>query len=397
MADYLNVLDLFSGPGGLSEGINNARNHNFRFNVVVANDFDTAVEATYRLNHSDTEFILGDIKKEETKRKIQQAIKQKTGRKTVDVIIGGPPCKGFSIANKMTRDMKNPMNHLVMHFVDMIRRLEPTAFVMENVPGIWAMQRGKVVETLLSGFKSLGYHNADAWLLNAADYGVPQLRKRAFLIGSKSRIPLEKPKKTHGTGIEVKKNPRLLPYITLIEAIGDLPRIPCGKAQANTDEYTRHPENDYQEEMRKRSDKVTNHVVTVNSPQVIKRIKTVPPGGNWEDIPVRLMKVQGKYSKIEMVHSMIYKRLLRNEPSITITNFRKGMIIHPTQDRLLSVREAARVQSFPDDFLFEGGLSKQQQQVSDAVPTKLAKKVGDTILLHLHEVIKLTVSVKPRM
>ncbi|MCH7649379.1 MAG: DNA cytosine methyltransferase, partial [Thaumarchaeota archaeon] len=263
-------------------------------------------------------------------------------------------------------------------------------YLETNVPGIWAMQRGKVVETLLSGFKSLGYHNADAWLLNAADYGVPQLRKRAFLIGSKSRIPIEKPKKTHGTDIEVKKNPRLLPHITLIEAIGDLPRIPCGKAQTNTDEYTRHPENDYQEEMRKRSDKVTNHVVTINSPQVIKRIKTVPPGGNWENIPVRLMKVNGKYSKIEMVHSMIYKRLLKNEPSITITNFRKGMIIHPTQDRLLSVREAARVQSFHDDFLFEGGLSKQQQQVSDAVPTKLANKVGDSILLHLHQIIKLT-------
>ena len=266
------------------------------------------------------------------------------------------------------------------------------AFVMENVLGIWAMQRGKVVKTLLSEFKSLGYHNADAWLLNAADYGVPQLRKRAFLICSKSRAPIEKPKKTYGTDIEVKKNPRLLPYVKLIEAIGDLPSIPYGKAQTNTDEYTRRPENDYQEEMRKRSDKVTNHIVTMNSQQVIKRIKTVPPGGNWEDIPVGLMKVNGKYRKIEMVHSMIYKRLLRNEPSITITNFRKGMIIHPTQDRLLSVREAARIQSFPDNFIFEGGLGKQQQQVSDVVPAKLAKKVGGTILLHLHEVIRLTYS-----
>lgn len=389
MPDYLTVLDLFSGPGGLSEGINNARNHHFRFKVVVANDFDTSVEATYKLNHSDTEFVLGDIREEAIKRRIREAIKQKTRRKTVDVVIGGPPCKGFSIENKMTRHMKNPMNHLVMQFVDMIRRLEPAAFVMENVPGIWAMQRGKVVKTLLSEFKSLGYHNADAWLLNAADYGVPQLRKRAFLIGSKSRIPIEKPKKTHGTNSEIKENPKLLPYVKLVETIGDLPRISVGKSHASTDEYTQPPENYYQEEMRRRSTKVTNHVVTINSPQVIKRIKTVPPGGNWENIPVRLMKVNGKYSKIEMVHSMIYKRLLKNEPSITITNFRKGMIIHPTQDRILSVREAARVQSFPDDFLFEGGLSKQQQQVSDAVPAKLAKKVGDVILIHLHDVIRL--------
>jgi len=389
LPDYLTVLDLFSGPGGLSEGIESARNHNFRFKAAVANDNDPDASATYQKNHPDTEFILGSIKEEETKKKILSAIRKKTGRTTVDVMIGGPPCKGFSLANKMTRDMNNPLNHLLLHYVDMIRRTKPAAFVMENVPGIFAMKDGKVVESLISKFKSLGYHNAESWLLNAAEYGVPQIRKRAFLVGSRSRIPIEKPKQTHGALKEINENPKLLPYTKLFSAISDMPKIPAGKTSARTNEYICPPKNDFQAEMRKRSNRVLNHVVTKNTDVVVKRIRAVPPGGNWEDIPVRLMKVGGKYNNIEMAHSMIYKRILKNEPSITITNFRKGMIIHPTQDRLLSVREAARIQTFPDHYEFVGGLSKQQQQVSDAVPIKLAKKVSDVMLIHLHSVLRL--------
>ena len=389
MTDYLTVLDLFSGPGGLSEGIRQVRNHNFRFKVVVANDYNQDVKNTYTKNHQDVDFVLGSISEEETKKKIISSIRKKTGRSTVDVVIGGPPCKGFSLANKMTRNMKNPMNHLVMHYVDMIKRTKPAAFVMENVPGLFAMQNGKVVETLISEFKSQGYHNSTAWLLNAADYGVPQLRKRAFLVGSRSNIPLEKPKKTHGSRKEVKQNPKLSLYTTLEDALSDLPKISMGKIDSATEEYASEPQNEFQENIRRKSRRVVNHIITKNTPLVIERIKHVPPGGNWESIPVRLMKVNGKYDKLELAHSMIYKRLLKNEPSITITNFRKGMIIHPTQNRLLSVREAARIQTFPDHFEFEGGLSNKQQQVSDAVPIKLAKKVGDVILLHLHDVIKL--------
>lgn len=389
LTDYLTVLDLFSGPGGLSEGIKEARNHNFRFKIIVANDYDPDVSRTYMKNHKEVKYVLGSIIEEETKKNILSAIREKTGRSTVDVVIGGPPCKGFSLENKMTRNMKNPMNHLVMHYVDMIKRTKPAAFVMENVPGLLAMQKGRVAETLIAEFKSLGYHNATAWLLNAADYGVPQMRKRAFLVGSKSRIPLEKPKQTHGSTEEMAKNPGLMPYVKLIDAIDDLPRISTGKITSESGDYAHDPQNDFQEEIRRKSLEVKTHVITKNTPIVIERIKSVPPGGNWENIPVHLMKVDGKYNNLELAHSMIYKRLLKNEPSITITNFRKGMIIHPTQHRLLSVREAARIQTFPDHFEFEGGLSNKQQQVSDAVPVKLAKKVGDTVLVHLHDVIKL--------
>jgi len=389
LTDYLTVLDLFSGPGGLSEGIRQARNHNFRFKVIVANDYDKSVNETYTKNHPDVNFILGSIIDEDIKKKIISSIREQTGRSTVDLVIGGPPCKGFSLENKMTRNMKNPMNYLVKHYVDMINRAKPAAFIMENVPGLFAMQKGRVVETLISEFKALGYHNSTSWLLNAADYGVPQLRKRAFLVGSKSKIPITQPKKTHGSNDEIKQNPNLLAYTTLADALSDLPKIPIGKTNSTTEKYASEPQNKFQENIRQKSRRVMNHIVTKNTPIVIERIKLVPPGGNWKNIPVKLMKINGKYRKLELAHSMIYKRLLNNKPSITITNFRKAMMIHPTQHRLLSVREAARIQTFPDHFEFKGGLGNKQQQVSDAVPVQLAKKVGDVMLVHLHKVIKL--------
>ena len=386
-SNHLTVLDLFSGPGGMSQGIKEARNHSFRFNVVVANDYDRAVRLTYTKNHPNVEFVPGSITSEETKKNIISAINRTTRCSTVDLVVGGPPCKGFSLENKMTRNMKNPMNHLVMHYVEMIRRTEPTAFIMENVPGIFAMKQGTVVRSLVEGFKSMGYYNTDAWLLNAADYGIPQARKRAFIVGSKSRIPIDKPKKTHGSREEVKKNHMLLEYTKIMDAIGDLPRIPIGKTSSSNDAYVTEPKCEFQKKMRKKSNRVTSHIITKNTPIVTARIKTVPPGGNWSDIPIDLMKVGGHYKKLD-AHSMIYKRLIKNEPSITITNFRKAMIIHPTQNRLLSVREAARIQTFPDHFEFDGGISNMQQQVSDAVPVQLAKKVGDVLLNHLHVLIK---------
>jgi len=369
-------------------GIKAARNRGFKFRVVVANDYDQAVRATYTKNHADVEFVPGNITEEATKKEVVEAIRRQTGGTTVDLVTGGPPCKGFSLENKMTRNMDNPMNHLITHYANMIRRVRPTAFIMENVPGIFAMQRGGVVASLIRDFRSMGYRNADAWLLNAADYGVPQLRKRAFIVGSKSDSEITRPEKTHGNGQEVRENPALLTHTTLAEAIGDLPRIGAGRGGSACDTYAGDPKNGFQRAMRARSRRVTNHVVTKNTPPVIDRIKSVPPGGNWSDVPVDLMRADGKYSKLGLAHSMIYKRLLGNRPSVTITNFRKAMIIHPTQHRLLSVREAARIQTFPDHFQFEGGISNMQQQVSDAVPVMLAKKVGDVMLHHMHEIME---------
>jgi DNA (cytosine-5)-methyltransferase 1 len=376
--DY--VLDLFSGPGGLSEGFNTAKIGNHTFRSVVANDNDVHASVTYRKNHPGVEFVLGDISASEIKKKIVKAIKAETGRNTVDVIIGGPPCKGFSLTNKMTRNMKNPMNQLVMDYVAMIRKLKPKAFVMENVPGIFAMEGGKIVKDLISEFKSMGYYNADSWLLNAADYGVPQIRKRAFIVGSRSSIPIKKPSTTHGSNDPA-------PRVSVYDAISDLPKIPHGSSSSQA--AYKKPPNKFQRKLRNGQRKPTQHVTTKNSDLVLKRIREVPSGGNWKDIPRELMQVDGDYEKIHKAHSMIYRRLIKTEPSVTITNFRKGMIIHPTEHRLFSVREAARIQTFPDSYKFEGGLSSMQQQVSDAVPVFLAKKVAEAVLAHLEMDYKL--------
>lgn len=387
MADYLTVLDLFCGPGGLSQGVKDATNHDFRFKVVVANDHDEAVRSTYAKNHRDVEFVPGSITDASVKEEIMRAIRR-TGKQRVDMVIGGPPCKGFSLENKVTRNMDNPMNHLVSHYIDMVQRTAPQAFIMENVPGLLAMNRGRLVKDLMDKFASLGYRNVTAWLLNAADYGAPQSRKRAFIVGSKSGVKISPPRKTHGSPAEVRKDPSLRRHVRLVDAIGDLPRIRAGGTRSDDNAYTCHPKNTFQESMRRRSGKVTNHVVTKNTPIVISRIKAVPPGGNWSNIPTDLLQVNGKYSKMGLTHSMIYKRLEKNRPSVTITNFRKAMIIHPSQHRLLSVREAARIQTFPDHFEFMGGISDMQQQVSDAVPAVLARSVGEAMLLHLHEIME---------
>lgn len=378
-------MDLFSGPGGLSQGIKDSRNHNLKFKVIVANDNNKDVMATYTKNHSDVDFILGNITDENIKQKIIKSIRKKSGRSTVDVIIGGPPCKGFSFENKMTRNMENPLNHLVKHYFEMVRRVKPKVFVMENVPGLLTMNNGRIIDSLIHEFKLLGYDNTISWILNAAEYGVPQFRRRAFVIGSKSNIMIQKPKKTHGSAEEIKHDASLIPYTTLIDAIGDLPKIRLGKIYPSNNNYIIEPQNQFQNRIRKKSSLVKNHIVTKNKPLVVERIKHVPSGGNWRNIPKQLMRINGGYSRLELSHSMIYKRLVKRKPSITITNFRKAMMIHPYQNRLLSVREAARIQTFPDHFEFKGGLSNMQQQVSDAVPTHLAKAVGDVVLLHLHE------------
>ena len=380
----LAVLDLFSGPGGMSQGIKSARNRGLRFSVVVANDYNRAVEATYRANHPDTEFVPGGIEEEETKRAIMAAVSRTTGGHGVELVTGGPPCKGFSLENKMTRSMDNPMNHLVQHYAEMIRRADPAAFIMENVPGLLGIQGGAVARSLISSFRNMGYDNAGPWLLNAADYGVPQARKRAFIVGSKFGVEIERPRPTHGDPSSIESHSGLAPYTTLDDAIGDLPSIKPGSAGAEGVRYRQGGGTPFSRSLRGGRARVANHVATRNTPLVTGRMRKVPPGGNWSDIPADMMKVGGKYSKLELVHSMIYRRLRGDTPSVTITNFRKAMIIHPHQDRLLSVREAARIQTFPDGFEFHGGMSDMQQQVSDAVPVLLARRVGEAVLDHLH-------------
>ena len=369
------VLDLYSGSGGLSLGFSMARSPGFRFRIAVANDIDRDAIATYEKNHSSVNAILGDLTTEEAKVEIACAVEKATNRKTVDLVIGGPPCKGFSSANRMTRDDSNPLNNLALYFAEMVRRMNPFAFVMENVPGMLSLHGGRILDAVKDDLRKQGYENTDYYVLNAADYGVPQKRMRMFLMGSKSQVRIKPPKKTHGAPEYVRSDPALKPYATAGDAIGDLLGIPEGMTCA--------PETKMRDGLWRNGKRVKNHCATVSSDLVIRRFRHVPQGGNWRNIPENLMKVGGRYKNLDNMHSMIYKRLDPKEPSVTVTNFRKAMLIHPLQNRLLSVREAARIQTFPDDYEFKGGLHSMQQQVSDAVPVKLAESVASAMLAHM--------------
>jgi len=352
------AIDLFCGAGGLSSGLEAAG-----FQIAAAVDFDSKACLTYSQNHRKTKILCEDISKLKVGDVLSQA--DLLG-KDISLIAGGPPCQGFSMANGKTRTRKNPKNRMVNHFVRFVREIRPPLFLMENVLGFKSIAQGKVVQSLRVRFSQLGY-KIKLVTLNAASYGVPQHRLRVFLIGSKNSEKFQEPPPCFGVNIK--------PFVTVREAIiGDLPSlIPPGSHVSN---YAVPPSTAYQSKIRGRAKKFYNHIATKNGEVVHKRKSLVPVGGNWKD-------VSKEFCDIKVQYSATYKRLNPDEPSITVSNFRKSMIIHPFENRGLSVREAARLQSFPDSYVFCGGISSMQQQVGDAVPPLLAKAVGKQLLVML--------------
>jgi len=360
----LTAVDLFAGAGGLSLGFENAG-----FKVVFAVENDVWSAETYRMNRNgrSREVILSDI----SQINFTDTLKKfKLKRGEIDILLGGPPCQGFSFSNMKTRTADNPKNHLFKEFLRAVEEIHPKWILFENVSGIVNFEKGKVIEIMEAELDQRGY--LCSWdTINTADYGIPQTRRRFFLIGSRMGINFSFPQCTHG-GEEK-------PYTTVRDVISDLPLLENG----NKIDSLRYRDNSsilskYQREMRRKWNKeyCLNNWVTENSTLIVKRYKFIPPGGNWQDIPDHLMK---NYKNKSNCHSGIYKRLIWDEPSIVVSNFRKNMLIHPEQDRGLSVREAARLQSFPDWYIFYGKLGEQQQQVANAVPPLLAKGLGDKI------------------
>ena len=224
-------------------------------------------------------------------------------------------------------------------------------------------KRPAFLDAVLKGFKNAGY-KTNHFVLNSADYGVPQKRNRLFIIGSLHGVQIGAPEMT------VNK------HVTVAQAFKDLPNLENGDAP-DEKEYATHARTRYAKALRGNLKKCHSNLVTNNAPQIIERYSHIPQGGNWEDIPKHLMK---NYTDVTRCHTGIYRRLKENEPSVVIGNFRKNMLVHPWKNRGLSVREAARLQSFPDWFRFAGSIGFQQQQVGNAVPPLLAKTVFDTIL-----------------
>lgn len=346
------AVDLFAGAGGMSVG---ARQGGLR--VAYSVEVDPNAAATYSWNHPETNIIQRDV------RTVTADDFRERPNRRVDILFGGPPCQGFSTSNQKTRSSANPSNWLFTEYVRLVREMEPNWVIFENVKGLIETEQGFFFRTVKESFSSLGY-TVTALVLNAADYGVPQRRERLFVVGSRKGCAITQPPK------------RRAKKVTVRDAIADLPSLKIGSS-IDYLPYKRKPDSAYAEQVRGGLYECGNHFVSQNAPEIARRYHHVPQGGNWENIPAKLMT---SYADRTRCHTGIYYRLREDAPSIVVGNFRKNMLIHPWEDRGLSVREAARLQSFPDSYRFYGSIGFQQQQVGNAVPPLLAKALFTHIL-----------------
>lgn len=352
-------IDLFSGAGGLSLGAGMAG-----IEISTAIEINNSAAKTFQRNHKEAKVIQGDIQELDPKVLVNV-------NNPAFVIMGGPPCQGFSMSNTRTRNMDNQKNLLFLEFVRFVQEIKPAWFVLENVWGLTNINEGKTQAMIENCFREInGYNNISSSILWASDYGVPQNRNRFFMVGNRLGIEFKFPQK-HET------------KITVEDAISDLPSLKNGE-MLDEAKYKKTFEDSslYAQLMRKSSDKACQNYVSKNNDLVIERYKYIGQGQNWRAIPDNLMH---NYADRERCHSGIYKRLRADQPSVVISNYRKSMLIHPWENRGLSVREAARLQSFPDSFIFEGSLMNIQQQVGNAVPPLLAEAVFKQIIKQTEE------------
>ena len=375
----LTSIDLFSGCGGLTKGFSMVG-----VRSIFASDIDENAAKTFCRNFPDTPFLcksITDIEKNE--------VDELLAGKVPDIIIGGPPCQGFSLANKRRNKIKDdPRNKLFYGFVKFINWYSPKAFVMENVKGLLSMQNGEVIKTIVEEFTNAGEfgYNVAYKVLVASDYGVPQNRERVILIGYRKDLNLQP------------QHPK--PYdldhlVTVDEAISDLPQIGAGQG-TEVQEYPQEPQNDYQQLMRANSTYVLNHVAMKHTPRLIARFEAIKPGQDlldvWETHGALKRGAPSEKSTIKFHQNN--QRLFGDRPAPTIAASFQSNFIHPHLNRNFTAREGARLQSFPDDFFFEGmrtkmswekGLS-QYQQIGNAVPVLLAKAIAESVVEQLNSI-----------
>lgn len=358
------AIDLFCGAGGLSEGF-----HQAGFKVLAGNDIDPDAGSTFARTHTDAIFLSDPIEKLSASDFLRG-----TGLKKgeLDVLIGGPPCQAFSVYNHQ-RGMHDKRSKLFREYLRIVDGLRPKWVVMENVTGITSVGSGRAVAEIFEGLKELGYH-VEMRTLKAEQFGVPQERRRIFFIGNRIGKPIVWPEATHGPG--------LLPYVTVWDAIGDLPRLKNGEAPTAAQIYPTAPKSDFQKYVRGREKRIENHSAAKLSEVNIQRMKHIPEGGSWRDLPVRLLP-EGMKRARRCDHTKRYGRLKKKGLASTILtkcDLHWGAFIHPTQDRILTVREAARLQAFPDWFVFSGSRTEQYVQVGNAVPPLLGRRVAEALL-----------------
>lgn len=388
MLPALRTVDLFCGAGGITEGFRQAG-----YECLYANDSMPEAIRTFEMNHPEAWADCGDIEKVKPA-DIRAELGLKKGE--LDVLVGGPPCQGFSI-NAPDRFLKDPRNKLFKDYVRFLEEFEPKTFLFENVPGLLSLGDGKVLDRILAEFVRLDYH-VTVKILFAAHYGVPQERWRLILLGSKLS-EIAPPEPTHyasgranfrgGGGVLTfqltdSDKRRLLPAVKVGEAIGDLPRLTMGEG-AETIGYTAGKPSEYARSMRNPEGVTYNHFAAKLAKQNIERMKFVKPGGSWRDIPHELLP-KGMQRARKSDHTKRYGRLKNDGLAGTVMTKcdpHWGTVFLPDQERSLTVREAARFQSFPDIYQFLGPRVSQYEQVGNAVPVLMAKAIAAQIRTHL--------------
>jgi DNA (cytosine-5)-methyltransferase 1 len=339
------VIDMFCGCGGLSRGFMDAG-----YEVLLGIDNNEDALKTFRANHNGAIGMNGDLFESSTILQMASAI----NNRQVDLIIGGPPCQGFSLTgSRIENDERNKLFKAMVHAVDFF---QPKAFLLENVPGLASLYGGKARIAIIKEFSNLGYTVTDK-ILFAPDYGVPQIRKRLFFIGLLNGQEFEFPE------------PVLTPdkYVTTGDAISDLHDFTPDDMGEEVSEYRCEPKTEYQRIMRKNSKYLYNHVGTRHTAHVIEVISQVPEGGNHKDLPPGV----GDSRKFNEA----WTRYHRNKPSKTIDTGHRNHF-HYEFNRIPTVRENARLQSFPDDFRFYGNKTQQYRQVGNAVPPLIGQVLG---------------------
>lgn len=348
----MNAIDLFCGAGGLSKGFMDAS-----FKIIVGVDNDKDALNTFALNHNGAVALDEDLSKQETFDKIKNI----AGERSIDVIIAGPPCQGFSLTGPRNFDDKR--NTLYLAVLEMVKQYKPKGFIIENVPGMATLYSGQIKDEIIRRFSYMGY-NVECKILKACDYGVPQMRKRLIFMGVRRDIGQPHfPKPQFGPGTDK-------PYRTCRDAISDLPtRIK--ELGLNEDKYSGPALTEYQKIMRGDCDVLYNHVATAHKDFVIETIALVPEGGNYKDLPTGIGESR--------TFHMAWTRLDGNAPARTVDTGHRNLF-HYELNRVPTVRESARIQSFPDNFVFTGTRTKQDRQVGNAVPPLLGYALGKELL-----------------
>lgn len=350
-------MDLFAGVGGLSYGFSKLP----EFEILAANEIEKDIAAAYKLNHPHVAMLNCDIN-DLTEDVLAAALQ---GQK-IDIVVGGPPCQSYSTLGK--RQMDDRAN-LFLQYKRVLQILQPKAFVFENVSGILSMDKGRLFPLIRAEFEELGY-TLQQQVLNAVDYGVPQHRERVILVGMKGENTFTYPAPTHGPGGK--------PYVTLRQAIGDLPVLKSGES---SDQYASETDNPFLSFVRSSSRELTEHSAPRNGDHLIRIMEALKDGQGKDDLPEDIRPKSG--------YGNTYAKLWWDRPSTTITrNFAcpsSSRCIHPRDSRAMTIREGARLQSFPDDYKFYGSDSMKRLEIGNAVPPLLSVAIAKQMLLAMQE------------